>query len=318
MSKILLIGPIISNSPHSAEGGVYDALHELGHDTVCYDPRVNKIVHGPDMNSSEFVLFDEFAHQHSVWDVILCLGPGLPPKLYESGILNLVEGFKICWNSEPIRLEHYYDRVIGQSKSFDMIATFDESEIQLYKNAGCNNVIFLPQGYNPKNYTPLHNDPGFDFSFVGSIGGKWQNREPFLRNVISICEKNQWTLNIDQTFDSKEVNRIYNNSKVILNLGLYHQELGNADNMKSFGLQQRIFEAYGSGRVTLTHSVDKHTNQIFKENENIVFYDGLNNLEHQMQYSMNHWQEFSDNIIKTSSDHNYKSRMKRLLDLCLS
>lgn len=325
IKRILLIGPLIANAGHGAEEGIFDALCELGHDVYCYDPRVNQIVRrdpygltSQDDVTSRYGSFEKFSEEISGWDLILCVGPGLPPKLYESGILDLVEGKKVLWNSEPIRLEHYQDRIASQAISFDLICTFDESEIPLYEDLGCCNVMFLPQAFNPKWYKPTNPNPITDFMFVGSIGGKWKNREPFLKMVGNICERNQWSLGIKQTFNANIVNALYNDAKVVLNLGLYHPETGASSDFKAFALQQRIFEAIGAGRVTLTHDFGVDTNQILMPCENVVCYDGPDNLEWSMQYALTHWDDFSDNILKVRDKHNYKSRMETLIETCLN
>ncbi|MCK5617419.1 glycosyltransferase [Candidatus Pacearchaeota archaeon] len=312
--RILLIGPLIANAGHGAESGIYDALVDLGHKVFCYDPRADQVVsrHA----GAFFKSFASFVRKMPSWDLILCPGPGIPHKLHESGLLNSLEGKKVLWNSEPIRLEHYRERIVNQSYLFDLICTFDESEIPLYQNLGCENVMFLPQAFNPKWYKPKHSNPTNDFVFVGSIGGKWKNREPFLRMVNSICQRNKWSLNVKQTFNANVVNDLYNDSKVVLNLGLYHPETGAPSDLKAFALQQRIFEAIGAGRVTLTHDLGADTNQILIPCQDVVCYDGSENLEWAMQYALTHWDDFSDNILKVRDNHNYKARMETLVEVC--
>lgn len=311
--RVLLIGPLVANAGHGAEVGIYDALVELGHDVICFDPRVNRFIAEYDDVTPVFGTFGELANQIPDWDVVLCSGPGLPPKLHELGALDLVNGLKVMWNSEPIRLANYRERVSAQKDSFDVIATFDESELPLYEKMGVE-AFFLPQAFNPQWYKPLHDTPVLDFAFVGSVGGKWQNRIPFIRAVGHICDKNGWTFDVCQTFDAKMVNSIYNSARVVLNLGLYHQEQGPPGAFRSYALQQRIFEAIGAGRVTLTHDFGSETNQVLTPHEDVVTYDGPENLEWAMSYARTYWDDLADNIKRVRDQHSYRARMEQLTE----
>ena len=312
--NVLLIGPLFANAGHGAECGIFDALVNLGLNVSCFDPRTNDIVTHADGQERMFRHgWHEFTRAHTDWDLILCPGPGLPPKLYESGLLDMVNGTKVLWNSEPIRLANYRQRVKSQKDSFDIIATFDESELPLYEKMGVDRSFFLPQAFNPQWYKPLHFEPTYDFAFVGSVGGKWQNRIAFLNSVRHICDKNQWNFVAKQTFSAIEVNKIYNSARVVLNLGLYHEKQGPLGAFRSYALQQRIFEAIGAGRVTLTHDLGTETNQVLAQNRDVVCYSGPQDLEQSMSYAIKNWKDLSNNVLNIRNNHSYESRMNQLL-----
>jgi len=318
-TKVLLVGPLFANAGHGAECGVYDALKELGCEVANLDCRVNQFV---DLRGNIYTdiadICDPGLCMSEDYDIVLCLGAGVSPALYESGFLNSVKGKKILWNSEPIRLPVYRGKIEAQHEAFDLICTFDESEVPLYEEMGCKEVMFLPQAYNPEWYevesdvTPRLGDIVADFIFVGSIGGKWINRQVFLSTINGICAKNAWSFAVQQTFDAKTVNKYYRNSKVVINLGLFLPELGPANKFRGHGLQQRIFEAAGAGRVCLTNEIAKGSNDIFTDHQDIVFYNE-ESLEWSMNYCMDHWEELSENVVAGRDKHNYAARMKTLL-----
>ena len=309
--KILLIGPYFANANHGAEVGIYDALISLGHDVIVYDHRKDLVMQGDASCPAGLIR----VHQGE-FDLILCPGPGLPAKVLESPFWENVKGHKVLWNSEPIRLSAYRNKIKDQWQEFDTIFTFDDTEIGLYKEFVDDSVKvkFLPQAYNPSWYKPIHAQPKFDFAFVGSVGGKWENRMHFLQRVEEICKIHGWNP-VFQTgvMNAEHVNQIYNSSKVVLNVGLLHKETpgyGDPSELKSFALQQRVFEAIGAGRVCLTN--ETAGNDVLTEFDNVVFYN-KDNLEWAMGYCMENWELLSDNIIKSRWEHSYEERMKQLI-----
>ena len=142
MSNILLIGPLWGNAAHGAEPGIYDALIELGHNVSVWDHRVRryKIAGSNDLNTIELDtenadIFSDLEKQ----EIVLAPGPGQIPEILNSKMFKATQGaLRIMWNSEPVRLGNYKARVESNKKHFQVFATFDESEIPLYKQ------VFLP------------------------------------------------------------------------------------------------------------------------------------------------------------------------------
>ena len=298
--KVCLIGPYFSNnegtiSLHAAEVGIYDGLVTLGHHVTIWDYR-HKIWMGNILKE---------------YDLILCVGPGLPKNIHSE--FKLLKGYKVLYNSEPIRLECYKNKLLENKDLFNFFFTFDESELELYNELGIWNVAGLPQGFNPKWYRPIENltksTGRLPTCFIGSIGGKWMNREIFLNRVMRTFH-----VNIDQKFDANIVNRYYNCHKLVLNLGLYCPQSGPPEDLKAFGLQQRIFEAIGAGRVVVTNEILPYTNELFQDKENILFYY-KDNLEDVIRYGLNDENRYrmEENILKIRDQHTYKARMRTML-----
>ena len=260
--NILLCGKPISNAAHGAEVGVHYALEKLGHQVSIFD--VGKKAPEENLNKP--------------YDIVLCMGAGIPKKFDKDSrlIKAITNNFSILWNSEPIKLPSYYSKVEEQKKLFNLHATFDANEIPIYENMGCN-ATFLPQAGHPEWYHPLNVAPKKFACFVGSVGGKWKNRVHFLERIKRIIPNSELT--ITTTFDAKTVNEIYNDHFLVLNLGLYHKELGSPEKLASYGFQQRIFEAYCAGVPCLTNFPDPVYNSgedyknMFINHKDIIYYD---------------------------------------------
>jgi hypothetical protein len=311
---ILLIGPYWGNSKHGAEPGVYDALVELGHEVSIWDHRVGQYRLG-DQDVSTTKTSDILTDAQKV-DVTLCLGPGLNPDIINAPIFKATENsLRILWNSEPIRLSNYREKIIQNKHLFSTFCTFDESEIPLYKDLGIT-AQFLPQAYNPAWYKPLSLSRSQIWKetlcFMGSIGGKWAHRQHMLQRVKQAGLK----VHIATIFEAEKVNRIYNMHSAVLNLGLYCEECGPPQDLKGFGLQQRIFEAIGAGQICITNEIPDGTNGLFEGGKHVLYYN-KDNLEAvcQMAFDKKYTDEMKKHILAIAPQHTYKERMKSLIDM---
>ena len=317
MKNILLLGPLWGNAKHGAEVGVYDALVELGHNVSVWDHRVGKYrMDGQDIPADKSTKhLDIFADIENI-DVVLCLGPGLTPELIASPIFKATKNcLRILWNSEPIRLDNYRQKVKENKKHFSVICTFDESEIPLYKSMGIS-ALFLPQAFNPSWYKPIKLPKSQRFPnalcFIGSVGGKWAHRQLMLQRVAN-CGI---TLHLTTLFDAEKVNQAYNMHDGVLNLGLWCEECGPGKDLKGFGLQQRIFESIGAGKICITNEIPSGTNKIFKDKKHVLYYN-KNNLEEVCRLALDKKFRLSmeEEILKIRGKHTYKARLKSLIDM---
>ena len=318
--KILLIGKYFSNYSHGAEVGIVHALDSLnGEKTSIVDYHAKRFFDDGYYGSEFFDAALKYICKNT-YDLILAVGPGIPPDMAKlPHVKQLLENnLSICWNSEPIRLPNYRAKFLEQRDLFHYWATFSEDEVALYLNDGAKNSFFLPQAFNPEWYKPLGLDKNKLFCFVGSIGGKWNNRVPFLNRVRNICPD----ATIKQTFNAQEVNQIYNHHRVGLNLGLYHKGLGPPEHLTSYGLQQRIFEYLGTGIIPLTNkpaNLDStpQTAAMFTNMENILYYEN-SSLEAMLRFCMESPEKLDilgKNVLKIREKHTYKARMKQLLNI---
>lgn len=307
--RILVIGPYFQEgetSTHNCEVGVYNALRELHHEVYLLDPR-----------SDIYIGFrgDRYMHRTEAdgeVDLILCPGCGTNPKIFKTKFWRQSKALKVNWNSEPLMLPEYYAKLKQQKDEFDLFFTFDEAEIPLYRSLGIEKVGWLPQAFNPQWYNVIVKDlPPCDICFVGSIGGKWLNREHILRRIQMSSP-----VNVAQgVFNGPIVNKYYNAHKLVLNLGLYIPELGPIEELKGSGYQQRIFEAIGAGSVVLTNAIQTD-HPLFVHNQDILFYDKAN-LEDVIRLGLDPQENIRlrQNILNIREQHTYKTRMDQMLKM---
>lgn len=300
--RITVVGPYFANgniSKHNCEVGVFEALQKLGHEVNLYDPRSDRYIQNSPTGTPGDV------------DIILCPGCGTQPKVFDMPWWYHSNALKVNWNSEPLRLPEYMSKLSMQASQFDFFFTFDESEIPLYNSLGIEKVAWLPQAYHPAWYKPLDTPPIADICFVGSVGGKWLNRV----HLIQRLQKSFAVSVVQGLFDAEMVNRVYNCHKLVLNLGLFTPQSGPVELLRGFGYQQRIFEAIGSHKISITNEIDT-PHLLFGHKEDILYYTA-NNIEEIVAYGLKEStrKEMEYNISKVSAKHTYESRMKEMLEI---
>lgn len=319
--KVLLVGPYWGNANHGAECGIYDALVELGYQVSIWDYRTRRYrlagserndLGDVDPNNPGDLVFADTSDA----EVTLVPGAGLKPDVLESRLWrNTVGSVRALWNSEPIRLGNYRGRIEANRDHFQVFFTFDESEIPLYKEMGID-ASFLPQGFNPAWYFPQKLPASQRWAqhmcFVGSVGGKWENRIYFLNRI----KRAGFKVHIATIFDATRVNQVYNGHDANLNLGLYCPESGPVENLKAFGLQQRIFETIGAGKICVTNEIPYGTNKLFEDGKHVLFYNATN-LEEVIAKVLDRKfrKEMEQSIAEIRDQHTYKARMERLLSI---
>jgi hypothetical protein len=179
-------------------------------------------------------------------------------------------------------------------------------------------AVFLPQAFNPKWYKPLNITPNKFACFVGSVGGKWQNRAQMIQRAQAILGDN--FVAGAGLFDAVKVNEVYNNSIIVLNLGLYHEVLGAPEKLASYALQQRVFESIGAGSIPMTNMpadlcFTPQQAKLFENYKNIIYYDN-DTFEATLRFYMENTDKLGEihkNVLMIRDQHTYKARMLHLL-----
>lgn len=171
---------------------------------------------------------------------------------------------RILWMVDSIHAR-YYTNIKLLLNEYDRICFFEESD--LLKLPVDQRFKFLPMGYDDRIYSKISGiqKKSIDLFFVGSL-----TKERLI--LIERILKNFPTLNIkiygykrvptklmrlrpdvflNKTLNARDVNIMYNNSKVVLNLG-------NTQNISSFN--PRLLEILGSGATPVTRFTEGTVN----------------------------------------------------------
>ena len=164
--------------------------------------------------------------------------------------------------------------VYAAQEKFDyIISDHDRHHLHYFKEAGFDNVFWIPCYNVYPHEQPLFSDKLYDVSFVGQVG-RWH---PYRKTVLQFLQANDVPVQIMQAPHEKAA-EIYAKSLINLNISL------NGD----FNL--RVFEVLSSGGFLLTDRLSRESGleMIFKDGEHLVCYDSPQDLLEKIHYYLNH------------------------------
>jgi glycosyltransferase involved in cell wall biosynthesis len=164
--------------------------------------------------------------------------------------------------------------VYAAQEKFDyIISDHDRHHLHYFKEAGFDNVFWIPCFNAYPHEQSLFENKLYDVSFVGQVG-RWH---PYRKTVLQFLQANDVPVQIMQAPHEKAA-EIYAKSMINLNISL------NGD----FNL--RVFEVLSSGGFLLTDRLSRESGleMIFKDGEHLVCYDSPQDLLEKIHYYLNH------------------------------
>lgn len=209
--------------------------------------------------------------------------------------------------------------VVKSIKTYDYFFIWSKIIRQkIKKKLNYKNVFYLPFAYDEIIHKKQKNSfkVDFDISFIGTFDEERENTLKKLKNYKMIIGGLGWNKSnlknskkikiIDKALNAKEMSKIYNNSKISLNI-LRKQNYG-SHNMKTFEITSM------SGLLLTKRSIEQE--HFFPENKASLMYKDEKELLTKVKYILKN----NQNIIKIKSNgyqyskkHSYTSRAKYLL-----
>lgn len=235
--------------------------------------------------------------------ILVCKGEFIPPELIKA-----LPYPTALWYCEQIGSENAVDyaallrrkELEYNATAFDYVFSHDKTNIPVYKSIGCKNVHWLPcTAVNTKIHKKLDMQKKYDITFIG-------NQTPRRKSILIALEK-YFNVFIPNTWDNKELNEIFNESKIVLNIHL--SDLLN--------IETRVGEVLGSGSFLLTEELS--CQDLFIDGEHLVQWrqGDVEDLTKKIQYYLIHEDE-RERIAETGHDfavehHSFEKRLHQLL-----
>lgn len=227
----------------------------------------------------------------------------------------------ICWwLNDPFQIK----RSLAQAGFYDYYFTNSKGNIKNYLDAGIKNAFYLPAGSFPDihrklngtvykhevcfagDWSPVREKILLEISknFKVSIFGPWRkkvdNNSPLANNIIK-----------DGFFTPEEMVRIFNTSKVVLNI---HTWFGKCN----YGLNPRVFEANGCGAFQIS-DYKEEIPELYEPEKEIVLYNDIPELKKKLSYYLQHTEKRTDiakaGIQRTAHNHTYEQRLQEMLNV---
>lgn len=211
----------------------------------------------------------------------------------------------------------YLPTIIDTLPLYDYIFSFDTYYLPLLKKLSMNdNVYHLPFASDLDYYYPINkikNEYIYNISFVGSATYEREKffselSESFSIHIFGNCwDKKLFKDTINKIYSSKEVNEIFNNTKINLNLNVLNS---------IYGTNMRTFEIISSGGFLL-NDYKLEIEELFKINQDLVCYNDIFDLKEKINYYLKNESlrlEIAKNGYNTLlNNHTYNHRVEYLL-----
>ncbi len=290
MITVHLVGAQKTNYPWGFENHVISALDEMNCKVISTDFRQER-------QNLPILL------QQKADIVLVCKGEFIQPELIKS-----LPYPSALWYCEQIGNERETDHeallrkkeLAYNASAFDYVFSHDKDNIQIYRDIGCKNVYWLPSAaVNTKVHKKLGIPKKYDITFVGSKTCRRKNILTALEKHFKIFTPNIW--------DSNEINKVFNESKIVLNIHL--SDLLN--------IETRLGEVLGSGSFLLTEEISSQ--DLFVDGEHLVQWHrgNIDDLIKKIQYYLFHEDEreriATNGHRFASKHHTFGKRMHQLL-----
>lgn len=225
---IHLVGAQETNYPWGFENRLIPALEELGCTVISTDFRKNR--------DRLPVLLQTPADL-----LLVCKGEGIEPRWIRQAPCTTA-----LWYAEQVGFPGQCDdTAAGRRKelasnigAFDHAFSHDEGNLDVYRALGARSASWLPTAMvDPQIHRPLGLAKDIDVIFVGSITPR--------RKTLLEAVQRRVNVHVANTWDPEETNRLFNRSKIVLNIHL--SDLPNTET--------RIAEVLGAGAFLLTEAL---------------------------------------------------------------
>lgn len=282
LKKVLITGPSFHNYHRSIE----KAFQNLGYATRLIEYHKHIVNLGEKVrfviDSKSYYQKEKLLHNQEVLkeydefkpDLIFMLHEGLMSR---ENLKKLSNAPKVMWMYDTI---NRFSRDYHVWDIMDKVYTYESSDIDIFKKQYSIDSQFLPLAFDEKEYFPIKSQKEIDLSFVGylydfrreiidSIHSSIKNLNikvygkyyvPLYRPIHHLMRKDRM-IYTNKEISHRDVNSLYNNSKVCLNV-LHPQNL--------YGVNQRFFEIIGSGGIQLVND-NEYIRDNFKNSEVLCF-----------------------------------------------
>ena len=194
-----------------------------------------------------------------------------------------------------------YEKHLEIAKSFNFVFLAQKAYVERMKQAGINNVFWLPLACDPDVHGKVETEKEWDVGFVGTIPEETNRRKQLLEKIGL-----KFNLNCDRKF-MEDMALHYSKSKIIFNNAIQND------------LNMRVFEALCSGSLLITdHAKGSGIEEMFCDKKHLVFYKDQS-IEEQISYYLKNKKE--RNIIaeqgrqEVLKNHTYLHRTNELMDI---
>jgi spore maturation protein CgeB len=231
------------------------------------------------------------------------------------------QGIVTCcwWLNDPFQIK----RSLAQASNYDYYVTNARGTLKDYQANGISNALFLPLGACPLVHRKLPDEgKPYDICFAGDWGPMREKMLLSLAGDFRVSIWGPWKKKLtkdsplnrclvkDGFFTPEEMARIFNRSKIVLNI---HSWFGSWN----CGVNPRLFEANGCGAFQLS-DYKKEIPELYEPDQEIVLYHNLDELKQKATFYLaadKRRSEIAEQGFKrTAREHTYAHRLAEMFN----
>jgi len=192
---------------------------------------------------------------------------------------------------------------VNNYRVFDTCFLHSKLVTEMAKAAGLTNVHYMPYGFDKDEYYKIDTEKQFDITFVGSAQTNMLPEEDARAQIInalkrfgfdirvfgaSLKDRVDTSIEVTPFRTHQEMNRVYNQSKINLNIPLINSIL--PEFINKYHPKNRFYEIPGSGNFMVSGYADEFNEQ-FNEGIHCAYYHDIDDLCSKVEYYLTHEKE---------------------------
>lgn len=193
---------------------------------------------------------------------------------------------------------------VNNYKVYDTCFLHSKLVTEMAKAAGLSNVHYMPYGFDKDEYYKINTKKKFNVTFVGSAQTNISPEEDVRAQIINALKgfgirvfgasfkgRVDSSIQVTPFRTHKEMNMIYNQSKINLNIPLINSALPEFRN--KYHPKDRFYEIPGAGNFMISGYADEF-NEMFNDGIHCAYYYDIDDLCSKVEYYLTHEKERDD------------------------
>ncbi|MHC4309046.1 MAG: glycosyltransferase family protein [Planctomycetota bacterium] len=193
---------------------------------------------------------------------------------------------------------------VNNYKVFDICFLHSKLVTEMAEADGLTNVFYMPYGFDKEEYYKINIKKKFNVSFMGSAQTNKPPEEDNRAQIInalkefgirvfggSLKGRVHKSIKVSRFSKHKEMNRVFNQSKINLNIPIINTNL--SEFLNKYHPKNRFYEIPGSGNFMISGYADEFNDQ-FNDGIHCSYYNNINDLCSKVEYYLTHEEERED------------------------
>lgn len=209
---------------------------------------------------------------------------------------------------------------------YSYFVNYDPYVVEMLKKEGYGNVFYVPfsADLNEDDQWPKQDEYLYDISFIGTFDPEfYSERENILREIkdlgLFVWGNKAWmNTSLRDSYQGRakteEIQRIYRNSKIVINIDISNKIPGT-------GVNLRPFEVTAAGAMLLNHDGRKDIFNLFEDGKEFISFSDADDLRNKVKYYLKNEDErlkiAKAGFERAKKEHSYIKRMGEIIQKCV-